>query len=910
MFRELLPNFFKIMPVKQNIAEMFPVRTRVLWLATSLLLMISDRLWGQTPTEHPTLIFSIEENSQAGTEVGALAELYPELNHFRFSNRSRTTLFQVHPDTGVISVRDGAKLDFEKRAVVTLTIVADIREEQEDPYLAEFAESLRHEGFSSKTLSRLIPLEQRIHVQVVVRDVHEVEEMQATSRERGIEVLTADDGPTVVPSDETARPESGLTDVVWSEIRTPEIRTPAPESSAPELPPSVIFPSVTPLATPQSKIDVGNKHTREAAVSGVPELLTPAEGISAATEPEVPLPSDVPSMLPEPSGADRKTLALSGSSGQAALQLNAATYDGSGQHLPSSAESGADLTLADADIAAADIAATTQSVLLLQSMVSLIIVLGTAYLLRHRWKSFRKSLPQPQEEQLTEQTTPEAHDITAFEAALEDKADVKAADEFVTEPILHEVFPQNEQTLKSVIAQKADEDSGAPFDPESLIDDDYFNDSDDLQTLRAKNAQLGNRLETLAGSVESTAKDRLPIDDRLTETTTLCSGSATAATDEHSSVTADFSGDPDREFVDRSRRDDRPEFAHSRTPHSTYSEDSASPTEPRWTSDWPGYSDEKPCITDPTPATRTVTALAEESKSAEEAATTDDKIASLRTELADLFAIQKKAQAAEAKGVVSVQSGVQESPDTEVNTNKQEPCSEETHLESVAQYLSQLLERSKKEDAADAIFVDRRKTSEKATGKWDGIDRRGGQRAKAPVKSYIDSYMTEHGGELSQNSVAQKSPEASLDEFDRPLELKPPVERRPVDVQAIREHMNSFRNVASTSLEHALASHRIRQAKGRVAGRTTLVLGLTVVSVLAIATNSAMKIYFPSLGWLMGLIVCLAIAELILRVEAIRRHRRELRYRILEPAKKAGDRSDKIVTDGIAVADEGSVDLS
>ena len=122
--------------------------------------------------------------------------------------------------------------------------------------------------------------------------------------------------------------------------------------------------------------------------------------------------------------------------------------------------------------------------------------------------------------------------------------------------------------------------------------------------------------------------------------------------------------------------------------------------------------------------------------------------------------------------------------------------------------------------------------------------------------------------------------------------------------------MNSFRNVASNSLEHALASHRIRQAKGKVAGRTTLVIGLTVVSVLAIATNSAMKIYFPSLGWLMGLIVCLSIAELILRVEAIRRNRRELRYRILDSAKKVGERSDKAIAEGISLTVDAPVTLS
>ena len=853
-----------------------------MWLATALLLTINDHLWGQAAIEIPTLVFSIDENSEAGTEVGALAELYPELNRFRLSSRSRSTLFHVHPDTGVISTRDGAKLDFEKRSTITLTIIADIREEQEDPYLAEFAESLRDEGFSSRTLSRLIPLEQRIQVQVLVRDVLEADEVQAASGDvSGIEVPAVLDVSVVNPSVEAALTESGSKDFVKPE-----------------------------LVTPESKVAIGEMQTREAGVSGVPEPSMAAEEISTAPEPEVPMPSDVPSKLPESSDANRKSLALSGSSGQRALQLNAATADGSGKLTPNSTESGADRALTTAEGEATEVVVHPQKTFLLRSMVSLFIVLGTAYLLRHRWKAFRKSLPQPHEEKVSEQTTPKEQDISAVETTLEDQEELKAADEFVTEPILDEVFPQIEQTLKSVIAQKADEDQGAAFDPESLIDDDYFNDADGLQSLKAKNARLGDRLEAIAGAVESAPQDRLPIDELLTETASLYGRSAIARPEERSLFAADFFRDQDREFVEGSRREDRSDFAHSPTPHSTYNDDSASPAEPRWSSDWPGYSEETPGIADPTPTTETVAALAADSKSVEDLETTDDKIASLRNELADLFAIQKKAQASEAKGVVLADPVVQETPDTEDSTNKPESCPEETHLESVAQYLSQLLERSKKEEAADAIFVDRRKVGEKTPGKWDGVDRRGGQKAKAPVKSYIESYMSEHAGELSQDSATKKSSEASLDETARPEELRPPVERRPVDVQAIRQHMNSFRNVASNSLEHALASHRIRQAKGKVAGRTTLVIGLTVVSVLAIATNSAMKIYFPSLGWLMGLIVCLSIAELILRVEAIRRNRRELRYRILDSAKKVGERSDKAIAEGISLTVDASVDAS
>ena len=190
-------------------------------------------------------------------------------------------------------------------------------------------------------------------------------------------------------------------------------------------------------------------------------------------------------------------------------------------------------------------------------MVSLLIVLGAAYLLRHRWKSFRKSLTQPQQEQVTEQTTPEVQDLTTAETALEDQAELRAADEFVTEPIPDEVFPRIEQTLNPVITQEAEEDSGAPFDPESLIDDDYFNDAADLQSLRSNNAQLGDQLEARAGSVESAPKDQRPIDDLLTETTALCCGATTMRTDEHSSVAADFSRDQDREFTDGLIRDGR-----------------------------------------------------------------------------------------------------------------------------------------------------------------------------------------------------------------------------------------------------------------------------------------------------------------------------------------------------------------
>ena len=858
------------------------------------------------------MIFSIEENSHAGTEVGALAELYPELNHFRFSNRSRTTLFQVHPDTGVISVRDGAKLDFEKRPVVTLTIVADIREEQEDPYLAEFADSLRDEGFSSRTLSRLIPLEQRIQVQVQLRDVKEADEATVAA-DSGVRLESAEavEESAVVPLEEPSKSEapsetmqgdSNTTEPAMPENGSrdkeiPEIQTPAKE----------LFPPATQRLT--------QKSTTIVEPVRVPEVVAPVISLDSGDtdttegpdETAVPMPSDIPPVVEETSTGNGKTLTLSETSGQAALRLNGAV--GEGKATSDSADTAIDQTLSDAEIEATEVAVHPQRTFLLRSLVSLIMILGTAYLLRHRWKSFKKSLPESQEEQPSQVFASNEPDSLTADVSSDDQAEMTAADEFVKELLQEESAPQVEHAIKAVIARRPEEDSGAPFDPESLIDDEYFNDSDDLQSLKARNAELGVRLEALAGAVESSPEDPLRIDDLLAVTTASSESASAMQDDTRPEMSGDDSGDSDSDFIERSNREDRAEFTQGRSSFSTYDQDAAPLAEPRWNSDWPGYSEETSPVS-AVPATEAVASLASESKASAVMETTDEKIASLRNELADLFAIQKKTEVTDAKPVVSVQSkpeAVEEPNITDETADKAAPCPEETHLESVAQYLSQLLERSKKEEAADAIFVDRRKSSEKPVGKWDGVDRRGGvPKAKAPVKSYIESYLSEHGGELSHDSGQQRYSEAPSDELSQPSEPKPLVERRPVDVQAIRQNMNSFRNVAATALEHALASHRIRQAKGKVAGRTTLVVGLTVVSVLAIATNSAMKIYFPSLGWLMGLIICLAIAELILRIEAIRRHRRELRYRILEPVKKPFDRTDRNIADGTVEAEDVS----
>ena len=267
------------------------------------------------------------------------------------------------------------------------------------------------------------------------------------------------------------------------------------------------------------------------------------------------------------------------------------------------------------------------------------------------------------------------------------------------------------------------------------------------------------------------------------------------------------------------------------------------------------------------------------------AATTDASI--LRHELAELFSIHSKPAVTfaepEAESYFDDDASEEESADR---------STEDNHLDSVAQYLSDLLERTKKEESAESIFADRRKTA----AKWDGVDRRGQQKPKQPVKSYIETYLNEHGRLLMQDMEAIQTTSAVVAE---PVVLKPVV-RKPVDVKVSREQMNLLREVSVRSAENALASYSLRQAKSKLVWRSVLVGGLIMIASLAIGTNAAKALYFGSLNWAMGAILVLAIAEMCLRVESIRKRRQELRLRILKPILVSKSRK---LADEIAQAD-------
>ena len=271
----------------------------------------------------------------------------------------------------------------------------------------------------------------------------------------------------------------------------------------------------------------------------------------------------------------------------------------------------------------------------------------------------------------------------------------------------------------------------------------------------------------------------------------------------------------------------------------------------------------------------------------ESAVATLAPVENLRTELRDLFAIYGQ----------SAPSGI--SPPVEEPTGASEPeapaealDSDVAHQDSITRYLSDLLDRKKDDIASESLSGDRRKSN----GKSDSAERRG-ERAVAPerkpVKSYLESYMKEHGGQLKDdNGESGRSAGTLLEVKPVPdVSAEPPVERTPVDVSSIREDMTSFRNVAMRSVEHALALHSLRKAQGALAFRKLLLVALLLISVFIVAANMLQAIHVYPLNWLMGVILVLCCTELCLRMQSLR-HRRKLMGRAATLQPDAGSSED------------------
>ena len=268
------------------------------------------------------------------------------------------------------------------------------------------------------------------------------------------------------------------------------------------------------------------------------------------------------------------------------------------------------------------------------------------------------------------------------------------------------------------------------------------------------------------------------------------------------------------------------------------------------------------------------------------AVATLEKPEDLRNELSDLFEMQ----ASERPETVTQRPEVAAASAT-AKSAEAERQAEDSHLDSIKNYLSQLLDRSADSTSPEVILADRRKTD----NQYRGTDRRATpEPTRKPVKSFLDAYMSTHGGELA--GAANASPVLpSAEKAETPT---PPIKpRTPVDVVSIRESMNSFRAVAIQSVENAVLSHDMRQAKGTVAVRKIMIAGLIAVTIMVFLANMVKAIEFSMLNWLMVAAVLLATAELGLRIYSNRRQKSRISATLHPQAlKRPGSRSNDCET--------------
>lgn len=142
---------------------------------------------------------------------------------------------------------------------------------------------------------------------------------------------------------------------------------------------------------------------------------------------------------------------------------------------------------------------------------------------------------------------------------------------------------------------------------------------------------------------------------------------------------------------------------------------------------------------------------------------------------------------------------------------------------------------------------------------------------KAPprVKSYIDEYMA--GGSMPSENIDSNdsnNTETSATELHAPDTVIVP--RVKVDVEKLRQNMDSFRSVSTHSVEKALVTHALRTERLSINGRIFLVGVMGFMSVFLGVANYKGVINYPALIWITLLGAIVAGFELTRKVCAIK----------------------------------------
>ncbi len=797
--------------------------------------------------------FTVTENAASGTIVGTVEAVDSDRREslrFNIDSGNVGQIFTIDSATGVLRVSDGQQPDFEKSFLFDLIISVSDKDDMV--------------GFG------------HCSVQVINVDESRKPAPKPTTREPAfVETPGVSEGSPALNSGSAttgATADTTSTKTIQSIDKAP--RTESPSSVAGPVPTMPVDPSndkalrgsgrkiIPPPPTETTDPSVAIAIAKEPAAKS-PEPDVPAPALS----PDVPLPTEgaagwKPELALSASGHESQSLGLNGADGQSNQAETPAGYTGSSLRSTTSSPK---------EVTGPQSGAQKAAWILLICVVPGLAAAGVVY-----WRQ-RKAAAASTE--VVEAAKPEG-EIETAEAKQDELAD---AITMARESSLDLIVPEGNATPAGVKPQTLtpaiELDDEGPFDPESLLSDEYFEPARDDQMSPAISYSSGH---TPAGS----GYDH--IEESLRRNLSEIRRDLADYQQEFRPQDRDVSPVPP--FVTaESTRFDGPAIP---LPVGILASQSGSsfPTESDTEQHSPHASSDVAVITAQTVEIAPPLPLPE----SEDLGTThildartpgeppSSGASALRSELAELFDLHSRSGIAQSAPLppktVDENSDTDSSSENGSDGTKPEripvpagtpsQLADEEHRNSVARYLDSLLQKKKPEE----IVTDRRKSA----SPHSGPERRATENAKKPAKSFIESYLEQHGGKLPDSPeapVSLKGAESSGDRSrfqmnttEEPATPGPQIPRTPVDVSSIREHMTSFREVATRSVEQALASYQMKQVKGRLALRTMLIIALVFVTGLIYAGNAAGFMQFAALNHLMGLAILLALGELSLQM--------------------------------------------
>ena len=248
----------------------------------------------------------------------------------------------------------------------------------------------------------------------------------------------------------------------------------------------------------------------------------------------------------------------------------------------------------------------------------------------------------------------------------------------------------------------------------------------------------------------------------------------------------------------------------------------------------------------------------------------EKNVTDLRSELASLFGIEVDSKSevpveelmdVGTEGGDAIVLSFEETQSVLVEAQQENSASEEAEghdSDHATRYMEQLLERS------------RTSAGESLPEELNQIETPAAQRTKRI--SSIDHYSQTHPDESSETGDEV----ASVRGYNAAWLDAPPLARQESDLRALRQDMDSFRQVSARSLQKALESYAIRKDRNGMAGRQAVTGVLALMTVFAAAANVMGLIAFPKLVWGLTAASAIAAVELFRRRYMVKLHLREL----------------------------------